>query len=345
MLIPISQHQLTNDAHTTAYLSAGPSDGPALIFVHGWPELSLSWRHQLPVFGALGFHALAPDLRGFGRSTVYPQHADYTQRLIVDDMLQFLAGLGHETAVWIGHDWGSPVVWNIASHHPQQCRAAANLCVPYHTLEYGMDACLPLVDRKVYPEDEFPLGQWEYQGYYEEQFTRATHIMDANPFNVVKALFRKGNPTGVGKPSATAYVRKNHGWFNGADEAPDLPHDPDVVTLDELREYADALETNGFFGPNSYYMNHAANSRYALEAANAGYLDIPTLFLAARYDFTCETINSRLGEPMRKYCRKLTEHSLASGHWMAQERPQEVNAMLASWLAREVPQHWPKPVA
>src|SRR5438045_2250577 len=73
--------------HRTFYLAAGPEDGPLVVFVHGFPELSLSWRHQLPVFGGLGFRAVAPDLRGCGRSTVYGCREDYAQECLVEDMV------------------------------------------------------------------------------------------------------------------------------------------------------------------------------------------------------------------------------------------------------------------
>ena len=65
-----------------------------MIFVHGWPELSLSWRHQLPCFASLGFRAVAPDLRGYGRSSVYRDHASYALEHIVQDMLEMLDALG-----------------------------------------------------------------------------------------------------------------------------------------------------------------------------------------------------------------------------------------------------------
>ncbi|MEM7254101.1 MAG: alpha/beta hydrolase, partial [Pseudomonadota bacterium] len=271
----ISEHSLRFGDHTTAFLEAGPSDGPLIVFVHGWPELSLSWRHQLPAFAERGFRVVAPDMRGYGRSTVYPKTHDYAQRLIVDDLIELVDALDCERAIWVGHDWGSPGVWNVASHHPERCHAVASLCVPYRTLEFGYEACLPLLDRDVYPADTFPLGQWEYQGYYEESFERATAVMDAHPYNMVKALFRKGRPEGAGKPAGTAFVRIQNGWFQGADEPPDVPADTDVISLSELQQYAEALETNGFFGPNAFYMNHAANARYAAEAVNDGRLDMP----------------------------------------------------------------------
>lgn len=192
----VTEHVVRTGGHTTSLLASGPEDGPLVVFVHGWPERSFSWRHQLPTFGALGFRAVAPDTRGYGGSTVYDRHEDYALELLVGDMVGLLDALGRERAVWVGHDWGSPVVWGLASHEPERCEAVASLCVPYATLERGLEAAVGLVDRDVYPEDQFPVGQWDYQLYYEEQFDRATAVMDGNPYNLVKALFRRGNPAG-----------------------------------------------------------------------------------------------------------------------------------------------------
>ena len=131
MTFPVTDNVVKTARHTTFYLACGAVDAPAIIFVHGWPELSLSWRHQLPCFAALGFRAIAPDMRGYGRSSVYRRHEDYAVEHIVEDMLELLQALGRAKAVWVGHDWGSPIVWSLASHHPDKCFGVANLCVPY----------------------------------------------------------------------------------------------------------------------------------------------------------------------------------------------------------------------
>jgi pimeloyl-ACP methyl ester carboxylesterase len=338
----ITEHTIKTQRHTTFYLAAGPEDGPLVIFVHGWPELSISWRHQLPALAALGFRTIAPDMRGYGRSSVYPHHSDYAQEKIVRDMIELVDALGKEKAVWVGHDWGSPVVWNLASHHPDRCHAVANLCVPYYTIERGLDHILTLVDRDLYPANEFPAGQWDYMRYYEESFAEAIAPMDANVYTFMKLLFRKGNPEGEGKQAFTATACRNHGMLGGS-VIPDLPRDNDIVTEEDLSIYVAALERNGFSGPSSWYMNHLINAEYAKTARNDGYLDMPVLFLAARYDYVCECTHSRLAEPMRTYCRHFTEETIRSGHWMAQERPREVNAALVKWLATAVPGVWPQP--
>ena len=185
--------------------------------------------------------------------------------------------------------------------------AVASLCVPYASLERGLDACLPLIDRELYPEATYPAGQWEYMRFYEENFATATRHFAANSRNAVKALFRAGDPSGFGQVAGTALTRINGSWF----------------------------------GPDSYYMNHAANAEYASRATNGGRLELPVLFLAAQYDYVCETITSRLAEPMRDACSNLTEAVVASGHWMAQEQPEAVNRILLAWLRESVTEFWP----
>jgi pimeloyl-ACP methyl ester carboxylesterase len=341
MAFAVTENIVRTARHTSFYLACGAADATPLIFLHGWPELSISWRHQLACFASLGFRAIAPDMRGYGRSAVYPRHEDYALEHVVTDMLELLDGLGRERAIWIGHDWGSPVVWSIASHFPRRCFGVANLCVPYVARGFAPSNLLPLIDRDVYPESDYPVGQWDYQLFYEENFDKACRDFEVNVPNTVKALFRKGNPAGRHKPSRTASIRRQGGWFGAAGEAPERPLDTDVLTEPELHAYVAALQRTGFFGPNSWYMNHARNVAYAAESVDGGRIDLPVLFLHALYDYTCETVDSRLAEPMRSDCTDLTEVVVASGHWMAQEKPVEVNAALARWLATRFPDLWP----
>ena len=337
----ITENTFKSGRHCTHYLAAGPRDGPLLIFVHGWPELAISWRHQLPVFAALGFRCIAPDMRGYGRSSVPGEVSAYALREIVADMIELLDHLDRRLAVWVGHDWGSGVVWSIASHHPGRCSAVGSLCVPYATIERGLDALIATVDRSLYPADQYPAGQWDYMCFYEENFERATGHFDANPTLTIKALFRAGAPERRGEVSRNAQVRRNGGWFGPQGNVPDLPRDDRVLSEADLCAYAGALARNGFFGPDAWYMNHARNADYAREAVNDGRLDMPVLFIGASYDYVCETIDSRLAEPMKPLCTDLTTARVDSGHWMAQEKPVEVNAILCRWLATRVAGHWP----
>ncbi len=339
MTYPITENIAKSSRHTSFYLACGPEDGPPIIFVHGWPELSISWRHQLPALAALGFRAIAPDMRGYGRSSQYDRHEDYAVEAIVADMVELLDHLGQAKAVWVGHDWGSPVAWSLASHHPDRCLGVANLCVPYIPAGFSPDNLIPLVDRTLYPEAEFPAGQWDYMRFYQESFESARAGFEANIPATVKLLFRAGNPGGEGQLAATSQVRKNGGWFGGGG-APDLPMDTSVLTEEDFHKYATALERTGFFGPDSWYMNADRNVAYAAKAKNRGKIAIPALFLHGAYDYVCYTAGSALADPMRGACADLTEVTVQSGHWMAQEKPVAVNAALTKWLAMKFPDLW-----
>ena len=340
MLFPVTEHVVKTKRHTTAYLACGAPDAPLINFVHGWPELSISWRHQLPIFAELGFRCVAPDMRGYGRSSAYGQHADYAVEHSVSDMIELLDSLRQEKAIWVGHDWGSSVVWSIASHHPDRCHGVANLCVPYLPKGMAPVNLIPLVDRVLYPEDKFPGGQWDYWLFYLENFSTACTAFDANTRDTVKALFRKGDAAARGQPARTALIRQNGGWFGRAGKAPDVPMDADVLTDADLAAYTAALERNGFFGPDSWYMNDDRNLAYSAKAVNDGRLSMPVLFLHATNDLICDTTGSHLAEPMHQYCIDLTEVVVQSGHWMAQECPVAVNAALSKWLARKLLNVW-----
>jgi pimeloyl-ACP methyl ester carboxylesterase len=340
MSFPITEHVAKSERHTSFYLACGAQQATPIVFLHGWPELSISWRHQLPVFAGLGFRALAPDMRGYGRSSVHGRHGDYVLEEIVADLMELLDAIGAEKAIWVGHDWGSPVVWSIAQHHPQRCHGVANLCVPYIPDGFAVEHMIPLADRKVYPEDRFPAAQWDYQLFYRENFAAARAGFEGNIRATVRALFRAGNPAGKGKPAHTSFVRANGGWFGPHSAAPNRPRDPAVLSEEDEHRYVAALERNGFFGPDSWYMNADANVAFAERAKANWRLTIPVLFIHGAYDYVCETLDSRLAEPMRANCANLTEATIPSGHWMAQERPIEVNAALAKWLALQAPQLW-----
>src|SRR5690348_8719477 len=105
--------------------------GPLVLLCHGFPESWYSWRHQLPALAEAGFHAVAPDQRGYGQTEAPEDIAKYTQLHLTGDMVGLLDALGTETATIVGHDWGAPVAWNSALLRPDRFPAVAALSVPY----------------------------------------------------------------------------------------------------------------------------------------------------------------------------------------------------------------------
>lgn len=337
-----TEHEFVSNDIKTAYLQAGPEDGPLLIFVHGWPGIAETWKRQLVTFASLGFRVIAPDTRGYGNSTSSRNIRDYSLEPLVGDQLRLLAHLGREEAVWIAHDWGCGIVWALAAHHPEVCVGVVSLCVPYRTLELGVEELEKYINRSIYPEKEYPHGQWDYQRFYEQYPGTVITTLEANVGNSVAALFSRPGPASYGQPARTSTIIKDGGWFGGADHAPSVPLERTCLDEDLLKKLRDSFERTGFFGATAYYLNHDVNRPYGLEkSANNGYLHMPNLFIEAKYDAVCATSLCRISEPMRKYCTDLTECSVDAGHWVQLERPQEVNAALARWLATKLLAYWP----
>ena len=107
--------------------------GPAVVLCHGFPGLGYSWRHQLPALAAAGFRAIAPDLRGFGRSSAPSDPADYDRAHTAADMAGLLDALGIEQAVFAGHDFGAALTWDLPQWAPGRVRALIQLSVPRAT--------------------------------------------------------------------------------------------------------------------------------------------------------------------------------------------------------------------
>ena len=319
--------------HRTAWIETGPLDGPLMIFIHGWPELGVVWRAQLEYFAAAGWRCVAPDMRGYGGSSIPTATTAYAVRELVADMVELHDALGGAPAVWVGHDWGSPVVWALASHHADRCRAVVNICVPYLARGFALPNVLPLVDRELYPTDQFPVGQWDYFLFYQENFAQAAEELDADVGATIAALYRTGSPDAIGRPARSASTRATGGRFGGARRAPIMPRDTAMLSQADYNAFVEAFSASGFSGANAWYMNDAANIAYAGEAPGFGRLTLPVLFLHAAWDPTCDTANSRLAEPMRADCADLSETTIEGGHELMLEQPAEVNAVIAEWLS------------
>lgn len=224
--------------------------------------------------------------------------------------------------------------------------AAAGLAVPAVTIEKGLDELIKHVNRDIYPVDKFPYGQWSYQKFYEENFDKATHFFDADPAAIIRVLYAKGKPENLTKPAITASVTADGGWFGGADQPdPRFKHIPiEALCIDEetYTDLVEAMQRTTFYGADAWYANHSRNLEYyTQDAKHQGYLHMPTLFIGARYDTVCEVYHSSLADAQRKFCTNLTEAHIECGHWLPQEKPQDVNAVIARWILQEVETQWP----
>lgn len=329
----ITENVARTDRHETFFLACGDPSDPPIILCHGWPELSYSWRKQLPFLAESGFYAVAPDMRGYGRSKSYEDHASFTVAEVEADMIELLDRIGGRKAIFVGHDWGAPIVWSVAQHHPDRVAGVTAVCVPYLPNGFTVPELVPTVERDVYPEDRFPFGPWDYWMFHRNFEDDCRNGLEGNVENTFRALFRSGNPATVGTPSMLSMLQAAGGWFgpNGA-ASTDMPLDENVLSEDELAVYARTFETTGFAGPNSWYHNDASNTEHAKQAPSKT-LEMPVLFIHAAYDPICTTLSGTISEAMRSHCKQLTEATINSGHWVAQEKPEDLNEELGKWLS------------
>ncbi|MGA3228181.1 MAG: alpha/beta hydrolase [Acidobacteriaceae bacterium] len=318
--------------HTTHYWQAGPAGGPLMIFLHGWPAIGLVWRAQMEGFASEGWHCIAPDMRGYGGSSAPAASEAYALKEIVGDMLELHDHLGGSPAIWVGHDLGSPVVGALAAHHAARSRGVVFISVPYAPEAFALPNLLPLVDRQLYPADQYPDGQWDYYRFYLTHFDQTVNDFDADIPGSLAAIYRSGNPESVGKVYRSAVITRNGGWFGSAHHAPTVQPDAALWPSADFDTLVEAFRITGFRPGNSWYLNDRANIAYAHEVPDGGRLRQSVLFINGDFDGLCDITHNRFGEPMRNACQDLTVTSLPSGHWLPLERKAEVIEAMRSWL-------------
>lgn len=318
--------------HTTHYWEAGPASGPLMIFLHGWPEIGLVWRAQLEAFASESWHCIAPDMRGYGGSSAPAAPEAYALKEIVDDMVQLHDHLGASPAVWVGHDLGSPVVGALATHHAKRTRGLVFISVPYAPEAFALPTLLPLIDRGLYPADQYPDGQWDYYRFYLTHFDQTVSDFNADISASLAAIYRSGNPESVGKVYRSAIITRNGGWFGSEHHAPAVQPDPALWPHADFGALVEAFRVTGFRPGNSWYLNDSANIAYAHAAPDGGRLRQPVLFINGDFDGLCDITHNRFGEPMRSACQDLSVTNLPSGHWLPLERKAELTQAMRSWL-------------
>ncbi len=328
----LASRTFTTPRQTTHYLESGPADGPLMVFLHGWPELSLIWRAQMEAFAAEGWHCVAPDMRGYGGSSAPSANDAYTDEQIVADMAELHDHLGGKPAIWIGHDWGSVVAGSLVAHEPKRSRGVVLISVPYFPDSNALPTLIPLVDRTIYPADQYPDGQWDYYRYYNTHFKAAVADLDADKATSLASIFRSGNPASVNKPAANALVTRKGGRFGAAHRAPPTKPDPALWPAADFDVLVQSFKAHGFRAPCAWYLNDAANIAYAREASNGGRLSQPVLFVNGSYDQMNNITGNRLGDPMRAACSDLTVTSLPGAHWLPLERKAELVQAIRAWL-------------
>ncbi|GAC1477430.1 MAG: alpha/beta hydrolase [Acidimicrobiales bacterium] len=296
---------------------AEEGEGPLVVLAHGFPELAYSWRHQLPALAAAGYHAVAPDQRGYGGSTCPAAVADYDIRHLTGDLVELLDELGEADAVVVGHDWGSMVAGHLAVLEPARVRGLVNMSVPY--LRRGPVPPLHAM-RQAIGDNFFYILYFQEPGVADSELGR-------EPARTMRCLLCGARTTPNAKPDEGMFLKDGRGFIDRIPEPNALPAWLDQVELDH---YIEEFTRTGFTGGINWYRNFDRNWEITPELAEVK-VEVPSLFIGGELDPVLAMTPPAAAHP------SLTDHRgdvivAGAGHWVQQEARHEVNAALIAFL-------------
>jgi pimeloyl-ACP methyl ester carboxylesterase len=292
-------------------------EGPTVVLAHGFPELAYSWRHQIPALAAAGYRVIAPDQRGYGRSSRPDALEDYDIEHLVGDLVGLLDDLGEERAIFVGHDWGSMVVSNVAMLAPERVRALVNMSVPF----LGRAPMPPVEMMRAAFADAF-----FYIVYFQEPGVADAELA-ADPATTMRRMLAGLSIRTGEAPDPAAFAKDGRGFVERMPEPDGLP---DWLSQDELDHYVSEFSRTGFTGGLNWYRNMDRN--WAITERIEGMkIAVPALFIGGRLDPVL------LMTPPDSTVHLLADHRGTvlvdgAGHWVQQEKPDEVNAALVGFF-------------
>ncbi|MEO8265046.1 MAG: alpha/beta hydrolase [Ilumatobacteraceae bacterium] len=305
---------------------AGNPAGPTVMLCHGFPELGYSWRHQMRPLAAAGYHVLAPDQRGYGHSTAPPEIEAYGIGNLTGDLLGLLDHFGKDDAVFVGHDWGGLIVWDMARLHPERVRSVVGVSVRFTMWPAPPTQLLKML----YGDRFFYILYFQTPGVAEAE-------LDADPYDsMAKVLW---NASGVGFAGRDRSVEpppmEGTGFLTMMGEPPAWPlPGPEGPWLSEAdaQAYADEFAHSGFFGPISYYRNLDANFD-VINGLGPERVAMPTYFIGG----TDDVVNIMDPSGIERMTNLLPDFRGATvldgvGHWTQQEAPAAFNDALLGFL-------------
>ena len=294
--------------------------GPLVVLCHGFPESWYSWRHQLPAFAESGFHAVAPDMRGYGQ-TDRPEAIDqYTLLHLIGDVVGLLDALGAEQAVIAGHDWGAPVAWHAALLRPDRFRAVVGLSVPYRPRG-------PVRPTTVMPQTEdavFYQLYFQTPGTAEIEFERDVR----RTMRGILCSISGDAPQGTG----VVGMVPRQGSFLALMPNPETL--PSWLSEADIDFYVGEFARTGFRGGLNWYRNIDRNWELLAPFAGAQVM-VPALYIAGDRDPVVAFPGmDRLIPNLANFVPQLRRTIVlpGCGHWTQQERAAEVNAAMIDFL-------------
>ncbi|KAL8028948.1 hypothetical protein ABFX02_14G195800 [Erythranthe guttata] len=298
----------------------GGEGGPVVLFLHGFPELWYTWRHQLTAFAALGYRAVAPDLRGYGDSDAPAEASSYSCLHVVGDIVALIETLGGGGApvLLVAHDWGAMIAWYLCLFRPDLVKAFAALTVPFRPRHPKMK---PVEGMRAFFGEDYYMCRFQEPGKIESE------IAEYGAEKVIKKILADRSPGLPRLPKENPFGSKT-----------DDIKLPPWLSQQDLNFYAQKYDKKGFTGGLNYY--RALDLNWELTAAWTGAkVKVPVKFIVGDIDMVYNTpgVKEYVHGGGFKNDVPLLEECIVmenTGHFINQERPDEINASIHDFFTK-----------
>ncbi|KAL4378049.1 hypothetical protein GQ457_02G002470 [Hibiscus cannabinus] len=312
----IEHTTVTTNGVSMHYASVG--SGLVILFLHGFPELWYSWRHQLLSLSSLGYRCVAPDLRGYG-DTDAPASADsYTVFHIVGDLVGLLDTLGVDSVYLVGHDWGAVIAWSFCQFRPDRVKALVNLSVAYRPRNAMVK---PVEGLRALFGDDYYICRFQEPGEIEDDIAQ---LGTEKLFNL---FLTSRDPRPFLIPKVT-----------GLRGMPDPPPLPSWISEQDIHYFANKFNRTGFTGGLNYY--RAMDRNWELTAPWTGLqIKVPVKFIVGDLDITYHIPGVKEyihGGGFKKDVPFLQEVVVMEGvaHFINQEKPEEISMHIYDFIKK-----------
>jgi pimeloyl-ACP methyl ester carboxylesterase len=311
----------TNGIDMAVY-EAGPKSGTPIVLCHGFPELAYSWRHQLPALAAAGYRVLAPDQRGYGRTSRPEKITDYDITHLTGDLTGMLDAFGIDKAIFCGHDWGGLVTWMMPLLHPK--RVAGNIGV--NTPFMARAPIDPIMAMRAMFGEKMYIVYFQKPG--EADAVLAKDVGKAFRFFMRKSGMKAADYAKLPKEQrnlelVVALQSDEKEWPGKA-----------LLSDEEMKIFVDTFSRTGFTGGINWYRNFSRN--WEIMGPVEYKVRVPSLMIMAEDDVV---LSPAMADGMERFVPDLERVLIKDcGHWTQQEHPQETNAAMIGWLKKRFPQ-------
>ena len=295
-----------NGINLEVFEAGSENAGNPIILCHGFPEHAFSWRFQIPPLVQAGYHVIVPNQRGYGNSSSPSEVTKYDIQHLTGDLVALLDHYGYQEAIFMGHDWGANVVWNLALLHPERVSKVINLALPYQ--DRGDRPWIEMMEEFFGPDFYFV--------HFNKQPGVADAILEDNTSQFLRNIFRKNVAPTAPEPGMI--------MINLAKA--DKPMGEALMSEEELAVYSAAFESSGFTGSINWYRNLDRN--WHLMAEVTPRIEHPTLMIYGDRDMIPKSPS------LKEFAPNLDVLSLDCGHCIQQELPEETNQAILNWLEK-----------